>query len=98
MISCIISKVLHLFVQIENMKNTSKLAEVVLDGKSIEFLLLKKSIEDKLSTIASLDEKLNTLPSTIDKVVILEAWNSIKRYFYLIKDKTQIYETIRIVL
>lgn len=51
------------------MKNSSKLTEVVLDGKNIEFLLLKKSIESKLSLISSMDEKPYNLPDTVDKVL-----------------------------
>ena len=53
------------------MKNTNKLTEMVLKEKSVEFLLLKKTIESRLSLIESLDQKFINLPSTIEKVWFL---------------------------
>lgn len=56
-----------LSVKVDNLRSTCSLTEVVLKGKDIELLLLKKDVQEKLSSLNSIDIK--TLPNTIAKQV-----------------------------
>lgn len=51
----------------ENIKNTCNISEVILLGKEIELLLLKKDVEEKLNLMNQVEAK--ALPATIDKCV-----------------------------
>ena len=51
----------------ENLRSACNLTEVILLGKDIELLLLKKDVEDKLNLMNMVDVK--NLPPTIGKVV-----------------------------
>lgn len=53
--------------QIENLRSTCNLTKVILTGKDIELLLLKKDVQDKLDSLNSFTVK--GLPGTVDKVV-----------------------------
>lgn len=58
---------LLLYEKVENLRSTCSLTELVLSGKDIELLLLKKDVEEKLSLLNSVDVK--TLPNTTNKSV-----------------------------
>ncbi|ESN91218.1 hypothetical protein HELRODRAFT_194532 [Helobdella robusta] len=63
---CIDSKK-ELVHQVENIRNTCNISEVILLGKEIELLLLKKDVEDKLNLMNQIDHK--QLPANISKLV-----------------------------
>jgi tripartite motif-containing protein 56 len=54
-------------VQVENLRSTCQLTEMVLSGKDIELLLLKKDVQDKLLALGDIDIK--NLPSNVSKNV-----------------------------
>lgn len=56
-----------LAVQVDGLRSTCNLTEVILKGKDIELLLLKKDVQDKLSSLNDVDIK--NLPQTITKEV-----------------------------
>ena len=56
-----------LCTQVESLRSTCTLTEMVLSGKDIELLLLKKEVQDKLMALSDIDVK--SLPSTINKSV-----------------------------
>ena len=56
-----------LAAQLESLKSTCSLTEVILKGKDIELLLLKKDVQEKLSTLNSID--VSTPPATVNKVI-----------------------------
>lgn len=49
--------------QVENLRSTCTLTEMVLSGKDIELLLLKKDVQDKLLALGDIDIK--NLPATV---------------------------------
>ena len=51
----------------ENIRNTCNISEVILLGKEIELLLLKKDVEEKLNMMNQVETK--ALPATIEKEV-----------------------------
>lgn len=54
--------------QVENLKSTCSLTELVLGGKDIELLLLKKDVQEKLTLLNSVEAK--ALPATANKSVV----------------------------
>ena len=52
---------------VDGLRSTCNLTEVILKGKDIELLLLKKDVQKKLSSLNDIDIK--TLPNTISKQV-----------------------------
>lgn len=52
-------------VSIDGLKSTCNLTELVLKGKDIELLLLKKQVQEKLSSLADIDMK--DLPDAVHK-------------------------------
>eukprot|EP00918_Siedleckia_nematoides_P099535 GHVU01217699.1.p1 GENE.GHVU01217699.1~~GHVU01217699.1.p1 ORF type:complete len:618 (+),score=96.50 GHVU01217699.1:146-1999(+) len=56
-----------LSIKVDNLRTTCNLTEVVLKGKDIELLLLKKDVQEKLSSMNSIDIKC--IPTTITKQV-----------------------------
>ncbi|KAH9515203.1 hypothetical protein Btru_019506 [Bulinus truncatus] len=52
---------------LDGLKSTCSLTELVLKGKDIELLLLKKQVQEKLSTMANVE--LKDLPRTVGKQV-----------------------------
>ena len=52
---------------VEGLRSTCNLTEVILKGKDIELLLLKKDVQKKLTTLGEIEIK--ALPKTVDKVV-----------------------------
>lgn len=61
----------ELGVQVENLRSTCSLTELVLSGKDIELLLLKKDVQEKLSLLNSVEVK--NLPATTNKTVTFMA-------------------------
>ena len=53
--------------QVDSLRSTCNLTEVILKGKDIELLLLKKDVQQKLATLNTVNIK--DLPKTINKVV-----------------------------
>ncbi len=53
---------------VDGLRSTCNLTEVILKGKDIELLLLKKDVQKKLSSLNDIDIK--TLPGTIHKQVM----------------------------
>jgi hypothetical protein len=53
--------------QMENLRSTCQLTEMILGGKDIELLLLKKDVVEKLTALGAIDVK--PAPSTSSKVV-----------------------------
>ena len=49
------------------MRSTCTLTEMVLNGKDIELLLLKKDVQDKLTALSDIDVK--ALPATVQKQI-----------------------------
>lgn len=49
------------------MRSTCTLTEMVLNGKDIELLLLKKDVQDKLTALGDIDVK--ALPATVQKQI-----------------------------
>ena len=49
----------------ESLRSTCTLTEMVLNGKDIELLLLKKDVQDKLTALGDIDVK--ALPGTVQK-------------------------------
>lgn len=56
-----------LCLQVESLRSTCNLTEVVLGGKDIELLLLKKDVEDKLTALNNIEIK--SVPKTMGKMV-----------------------------
>jgi len=54
--------------RVENLRSTCTLTDVILNGKDIELLLLKKEVQDKLVALGSVDVKQP--PATCSKVYI----------------------------
>ena len=54
-------------VRVDSLRSTCNLTEVILKGKDIELLLLKKDVEDKLNTLH--DVNIKNLPATLTKEV-----------------------------
>ncbi|CAG5136204.1 unnamed protein product [Candidula unifasciata] len=52
---------------LDSLKTTCNLTELVLKGKDIELLLLKKQVQEKLSTLATVE--LKDLPQTVGKQI-----------------------------
>jgi hypothetical protein len=52
---------------LDSLKSTCSLTELILKGKDIELLLLKKQVQEKLFTMANLE--LNDLPRTVGKQI-----------------------------
>ncbi|XP_074640957.1 E3 ubiquitin-protein ligase TRIM45-like isoform X2 [Tubulanus polymorphus] len=52
---------------LDGLKSTCALTELILKGKDIELLLLKKQVQDKLSTLSDL--KVTALPVAVDKTI-----------------------------
>lgn len=52
---------------LDGLKTTCNLTELVLKGKDIELLLLKKQVQEKLSTLANVE--LKDLPQTVGKQI-----------------------------
>ena len=52
---------------VDGLRSTCNLTEVILKGKDIELLLLKKDVQKKLSSLNDID--IRTLPNTINKKV-----------------------------
>ena len=52
--------------QVESLRSTCSLTDVILKGKDIELLLLKKDVQEKLTTLNEVEVK--NLPKTISKV------------------------------
>jgi hypothetical protein len=55
------------FLQIESLRSTCNLTDVILMGKDIELLLLKKDVQGKLDSLSAIQVK--DLPATVSKVV-----------------------------
>jgi len=49
------------------LRSTCTLTEMVLNGKDIELLLLKKDVQDKLTALGDIDVK--ALPATVQKQI-----------------------------
>ena len=60
-------------VNLESLKSTCSLTEIVLKGKDIELLLLKKQVQEKLTSLAEIT--LDTLPKSVNKHVTFSAGN-----------------------
>ncbi len=56
-----------LCTQAESLRSTCSLTEVILKGKDIELLLLKKDVQQKLSTLNSIE--LKNPPKTVSKMI-----------------------------
>lgn len=54
-------------VNLDSLKSTCSLTEIVLKGKDIELLLLKKQVEEKLSCLS--DIRLQELPTNVSKQI-----------------------------
>ena len=54
-------------MQVDNLRSTCTLTEMVLNGKDIELLLLKKDVQDKLTALGDIDVK--PLPATVQKQI-----------------------------
>ena len=52
---------------VDSLKSTCSLTELVLKGKDIELLLLKKQVQEKLSALS--DIEIRDLPSTVHKAI-----------------------------
>lgn len=63
----------ELQVNIDAVKSTCNLTELVLKGKDIELLLLKKQVQEKLTALN--DIELNSLPETVAKQVTFNPGN-----------------------
>ena len=63
----IINKKNDMQVKIEGLKSTCNLTEVILKGKDIELLLLRKQVSEKLSALSDL--QIKQLPPTVTKQV-----------------------------
>jgi hypothetical protein len=53
--------------QVDSLRSTCNLTEVILKGKDIEMLLLRKDVHEKLSSLEKVDIK--TLPTTVTKEI-----------------------------
>lgn len=62
-----VSKRNDMQVNVDSLKSTCNLTELVLKGKDIELLLLKKQVQEKLSSLS--DIELKDLPSTVNKQI-----------------------------
>ncbi|XP_064619917.1 E3 ubiquitin-protein ligase TRIM45-like isoform X2 [Lineus longissimus] len=52
---------------LDGLKSTCSLTDIILKGKDIELLLLKKQVSDKLSTLS--DIQVTTLPASVNKKI-----------------------------
>ena len=57
----------ELQINLDSLKSTCSLTEIVLKGKDIELLLLKKQVQEKLTTLG--DIELSSLPASVTKEV-----------------------------
>ena len=62
-----IEKKNDLSVAVDSLRSTCNLTEIILKGKDMELLLLKKEVQDKLTSLGSVEIK--NLPATISKKV-----------------------------
>ncbi|XP_063419073.1 tripartite motif-containing protein 2-like isoform X3 [Mytilus trossulus] len=62
-----VSKRADMQINVDSLKSTCNLTELVLKGKDIELLLLKKQVQEKLSSLS--DIELRDLPSTVNKQI-----------------------------
>ncbi|XP_050410588.1 tripartite motif-containing protein 45 isoform X3 [Patella vulgata] len=60
-------------VNLDSLKSTCNLTEIVLKGKDIELLLLKKQVQEKLSCLS--DIELEELPNSVHKEVVFNPGN-----------------------
>lgn len=67
-------------VTVDSLRNTCNLTEVILKGKDIELLLLKKEVQDKLGMLKSFEVK--KLPDSIDKKIKFVAGKIDLGYLY----------------
>ena len=56
-----------LSAQVDSLRSTCNLTEVILQGKDIELLLLKKEVQEKLNALSSVEIK--NLPNTVNKKI-----------------------------
>ncbi|XP_069135868.1 tripartite motif-containing protein 2-like isoform X4 [Argopecten irradians] len=68
-----VNKRSDLQVNVDSLKSTCSLTELVLKGKDIELLLLKKQVQEKLSCLAEIE--LKDLPNTVLKEIHFAAGN-----------------------
>ncbi|XP_021352239.1 tripartite motif-containing protein 45-like isoform X2 [Mizuhopecten yessoensis] len=68
-----VNKRSDLQVNVDSLKSTCSLTELVLKGKDIELLLLKKQVQEKLSCLAEIE--LKDLPNTVLKEISFAAGN-----------------------
>ncbi|XP_033747595.1 tripartite motif-containing protein 2-like isoform X2 [Pecten maximus] len=68
-----VNKRSDLQVNVDSLKSTCSLTELVLKGKDIELLLLKKQVQEKLSCLAEIE--LKDLPNTVLKEIHFTAGN-----------------------
>ncbi|XP_052799969.1 tripartite motif-containing protein 45-like isoform X2 [Mya arenaria] len=61
----------ELQINLEGLKSTCSLTEIVLKGKDIELLLLKKQVQEKLTTLGNIE--LSHLPDSVTKEVTFNA-------------------------
>ena len=86
---------------VDGLRSTCNLTEVILKGKDIELLLLKKDVQKKLSSLNDIDIK--TLPNTINKQVSVQllfifsqaAWRSTIVRLRLLLRPFYLFECIR---
>ncbi|CAC5413397.1 TRIM2_3 [Mytilus coruscus] len=62
-----VSKRTDMQINVDSLKSTCNLTELVLKGKDIELLLLKKQVQEKLSSLS--DIELRDLPPTVNKQI-----------------------------
>jgi hypothetical protein len=58
--------------RVETLRSTCTLTEVILNGKDIELLLLKKDVQDKLEALAGIESK--PTPGTCNKVRLFDVF------------------------
>ena len=58
---------------VDGLRSTCNLTEIILKGKDIELLLLKKDVQDKLTSFGSVE--IRNLPTTINKQVTFNIGN-----------------------
>lgn len=57
----------ELSTQVDSLRSTCNLTDVILQGKDIELLLLKKEVQEKLQSLSNVEIK--NLPSTVNKKI-----------------------------
>lgn len=60
-------------INLDSLKSTCNLTEIVLKGKDIELLLLKKQVQEKLTSLSNIE--LAVLPKTVNKELSFVAGN-----------------------